>query len=294
MFFRPIPAILSSLLVLSAVSCVSTNEVSSLGERSFPVSSKPSLDSPSHFICWNVHKAGDEEFTREVKSMLASIPKEDGVILCMQEVRSTTYDLIKGLHREKVFGHYASSWRRPFSGLSTGVLTIGNQPLPASEAVSIRAPHRELYVASPKVSLRTGMPLADGRTLEIINCHGLNFVPKSVFPKQLDRIFAELRDPDSPAIVCGDFNVWSGERLRILNEKAREAGLAEAKTRNPGTSPAPKWLRGLKRFNGFDPGIPLDRIYTRGIDVLDCRSEGSSQSSDHLPLLLRFKVMDAL
>jgi len=36
------------------------------------------------------------EVTREVKSMLASIPKEDGVILCMQEVRSTTYDLIKG------------------------------------------------------------------------------------------------------------------------------------------------------------------------------------------------------
>ncbi|MEM9237475.1 MAG: endonuclease/exonuclease/phosphatase family protein, partial [Verrucomicrobiota bacterium] len=243
------------------------------------------------FICWNVHKASDEKFKREVGELLEAVPKDNGLILCMQEVRSTTFDLIKGLHREEVSGHYAPSWRFPFARKSTGVLTIGNKPLPESGALPIRAPRRELLVASPKVSLSNEVPLADGRKLEIINCHGLNFVPVSVLPQQLERIFDPLEDASSPAIVCGDFNVWSRERLELLRRHADAAGLTEALPRGETHSPAPRWLRWMKPINGFDPDIRLDRIFTRGIEVIDCYAHTESDSSDHQPLVLSYRVL---
>lgn len=282
----------SILLALTAASCMSGRDVLHLGEKvsEAPTVRRATPGAPSHFICWNVHKASDERFTEEVQSLLETIPKEDGVILCLQEVRSSTYELIKDLHREKVSGHYAPSWKLAFSKQSTGVLTVGNWPLPAEGAERISSPRREMLVASPKVALHTELPLADGKSLQVVNCHGLIFVSQAVFERQLDRIFGAIGDRDDPAIVCGDFNVWSESRLEMLRAKAREVGMSEAKTRNPGSSPAPKWLRGLHRFNGFDPDIPLDRIFTRGVDVLDCYSVENSLCSDHLPLVLRFSV----
>ena len=171
------------------------------------------------------------------------------------------------------------------------MLTIGNQPLSESGVLPIRAPRRELYVASPKVSLKSEVALDDGQKLQVLNCHGLNFVPFSVLPKQLDQIFGALEDSDAPAIVCGDFNVWSKRRLELLEERANAAGLVEATPRGTEHSPAPKWLGWMNRINGFDPAIRLDRIYTRGIDVIDCYSHTESESSDHLPLVLSYKVL---
>ncbi|MFV1994578.1 MAG: endonuclease/exonuclease/phosphatase family protein [Verrucomicrobiales bacterium] len=281
---------LGLLLALASPGCLSSRDVQSLGERPSR-EAELSLSGPSsHFVSWNVHKATDERFAREVKDLLATIPEDDRVILCMQEVRSSTYDLIKDLHRNEVSGHYAPSWRYPFSQRSTGVLTISNWSQPAARATSIPSPRREFLLTSPKVSLHTEVGLEGSDNLQVINCHGLNFVTDSVFARQLDEIFTNLRGPESPAIVCGDFNVWSADRLEILLEKAREAGLAEADPPEPGISAAPRWRRWLKGFQGYDPDIALDRIFTRGIDVLECYYDESSLSSDHLPLVLRFRV----
>lgn len=290
MFARLRCVILLALLASGISGCVSLYEVQSLGTSRLPAAAAASMDQSSHFICWNVHKADDTRFSREMKELLNSIPVDDGVLICLQEVRSTTYERIKGLHREAVSGHYAPSWRRPFSDYSTGVMTVGNHPLPAAGVKSIRSPKRELLVATPKVSLRTEVPLEDGRKLEVINCHGLNFVPVRVLPAQLEAIFAEIRDPESPAILCGDFNTWSPRRLRLLDETARLHGLEEVETRDSGVSPPPKWLHRLKGWHGYDPDLRLDRIYTRGVEVLDCYSDPTPESSDHFPLVLRYKV----
>ncbi|MGB1129667.1 MAG: endonuclease/exonuclease/phosphatase family protein [Haloferula sp.] len=290
MRFRFICFGLLGLLALSPLSCVPMGQHAPLG--SFQGQQEVAEnESPAHFICWNVHKASDAVFTEDVRELLDAIPEKNKVTMCLQEVRSTTFDMIKGLHREEVSGHYAPSWRFAFSGQSTGVMTIGNQPLPDSGIKHIRAPRRELYVASPKVSLRSEVPLADGRNLQIVNCHGLNFVPFSVLPDQLEQIFGSLRCSESPAIVCGDFNVWSERRLKLLNRYASQAGLVEAQPRGKAHSPAPKWLGWLNRVNGFDPEIRLDRIFTRGVEVLDCYSHDGSESSDHQPLVLSYRVL---
>ena len=44
---------------------------------------------------------------------------------------------------------------------------------------------------------------------------------------QLDQIFDTLEASNSPEIVCGDFNVWSERRLKLLNQRTADAGLAE-------------------------------------------------------------------
>jgi endonuclease/exonuclease/phosphatase family metal-dependent hydrolase len=284
-------ATLIGITALFSMSCVSMETCSSLGSHRHSVKEGSDCDSHSHFISWNVHKAKTQVFTQDVRTLLAEIPEGNNLTLCLQESRSTTFDRITGLHREEVSGHYAPSWRFPFARESTGVLTVGNQVLPHSGVLRVPSPCRELYVASPKVSLRSEIPLDDGRQLQIVNCHGLNFVRISSLPDQLDKIFGSLQCSKSPAIVCGDFNAWSEERLQLLNQKAMDAGLAEAHPRGDEHSPAPKWLGWMKRFNGFDPKIRLDRIYTRGIEVTDCYSHPGVRSSDHLPLIMSYRVL---
>lgn len=294
MLFRHLRLFLLGLLVLLSVSCLSVGDMASVGSPSGEALRKiPVSGSASHFICWNVHKADHENFQQDIGKLLAKVPKENGLTLCLQEVRCTTFDLITEHKPEGVSGYYAPSWRLPFSRRSTGVLTIANQPLPASGAMPIMAPRREFYVASPKVSLKTETSLPDGRMLQIVNCHGLNFVPFSVLPKQLDQIFDALECSESPTIVCGDFNVWSQKRLDLLEQRAAKAGLVEARPRGPEHSPAPKWLRWMNRFNGYDPDIRLDRIYTRGLEVIDCYAYAGFDSSDHQPLILSYKLLPA-
>ncbi|MFK5923680.1 MAG: endonuclease/exonuclease/phosphatase family protein [Verrucomicrobiota bacterium] len=247
---------------------------------------------PSYLLSWNVHKSEDKGFIKEVQQILKDVPDQAGVILCLQEVRSSTYELIKDLHSEKVSGHYSPSWRYSFSKRSTGLLTVGDSSFAAGDAQArqLLSPGREFGFVSPKVSVFTELISADGKKLQIINCHGLNFVTIQTYAKQLDQIFDALEGRDGAAIVCGDFNVWSDRRLDLLRKKAQQVGLNEAVNRAPGKSPALAWMRGLKGVGGYDPALHLDRIFTRGVEVLDCYSIESSTSSDHLPVVLRFNL----
>ncbi len=280
------------LLMLSATSCLSGRGVKPLGDQVEIVRGRAAEKMPSYLLSWNVHKSEDESFIKEVKQILKDVPDEAGVILCLQEVRSSTYELIKDLHSDKVSGHYSPSWRYPFFKRSTGLLTIGDSSFASGDAQArqLLSPGREFGFVSPKVSLVTELTLPDGGKLQIINCHGLNFVSSETFAKQIDQIIDALEDSCEAAIVCGDFNVWSEQRLDLLRGKARQVGLREAVNRAPGKSPAPAWISGLKGVGGYDPALHLDRVFTRGVEVLDCYSIEGSTSSDHLPVVLRFNL----
>ena len=286
----PFAALIGVTAFLS-VGCISVDTVTPLALAKHTVREKLADRQDSYLISWNAHKARGAAFTDDIRDMLEDIPPDANVTVCLQEVRSTTFDKIEDLHHGELGGHYAPSWRFPFSMKSTGVMTIANRLLPDAGARRIEAPTRELYVTSPKVSLRSEIPLSDGRQLQIINCHGLNFVRLSALPAQLDKVFNSLQSSTSPAIVCGDFNAWSKQRLKLLDEKASAAGLTEAFPRGDDHSPAPKWLGWMKPFNGFDPEIRLDRIYTRGIKVTDCYAHTGTTSSDHLPLIMSYRVL---
>ena len=164
-------------LLLVTGGCISSRKTFSLGDGKVGHEIAGLAESPSYIISWNIHKASDERFVREVGDLLADVPSDERVILCLQEARSSTYEIIKGEHNERLSGHYTPSWHYPFSQRSTGVLTIGNGVNFHSTAEQIHSKHREFYFVSPKVSLRSEIDLGDGHKLQVINCHGLNFVP---------------------------------------------------------------------------------------------------------------------
>lgn len=279
----------ASGLLLTAVGCISSRSTFPFSDGEQRQQAVPFAESPSYVISWNVHKAKDERFVNEVGDLLKDLPSKAGVIFCLQEARSSTYDLIKQRYPRQVSGHYAPSWHYPFFQRSTGVLTVRNEGITKSSAERIPAPYREFYFTSPKVSLSSKFVVGAGAPLQVINCHCLNFVSGAAFEKQLDEILKPLQGHDHPAIVCGDFNVWNADRLDALRKKAEQFGLVEAENRSPGKSASLQWFRGLNVINGYDPDIGLDRFFTRGVEIIDCYTAKGSLSSDHLPVILRFK-----
>ena len=294
-------------LVLGQIGCVSgTHSVGvSLGkadseEQVVPVTEPASqeqivesgdVDWRIHLVCWNVHKSTDEMFQRELKSLVADVGEGDGLMFCLQEARPATWEAIRGLcPDDSLLGQYAESWRYPMSATSTGVMTVSGSGLPTVANERLHSGGREFFFTSPKVSLVSRMVLPDGRSLRMVNCHGLNFVTGKIFHAQLDEVFASLEagSDTGPAILCGDFNVWSCGRLAALEERVQAAGLTEASADGHSGPDTPALLRALTPLVGYDPGIPLDRIYTRGLKVIGCRSVKGLESSDHAPQVLEF------
>ena len=173
-------------------------------------------------------------------------------------------------------------------------MTLSESGLAPAVVEGLHSERREFFIASPKVCLRSELTLGDGRTLVVVNCHGLNFVTNRSFQRQLDQVFASISGSGAgdAVIVCGDFNVWSSERLEMLETKAREAGLTEAGADEHCGPDTPALLRLATPLFGYDPDIPLDRIYARGIDIQECRSLSHVECSDHSPLVLRFSLAD--
>ena len=214
---------------LGLVSCLTQGGVSEL--KNGGPEGVLDVEATHHLVCWNIHKAADDLFREEVGGVVATIPADKGLLLCLQEVRSTTFEYMSGLHLDEVAGHYAPSWRYPYSKKSTGVLTVSRGWGEPAEAERLLSPNRELWITSPKVSMLSEWAISGGKTLQVVNCHGLNFVSDRVFERQMEQVFSAIVGGTGPALVCGDFNTWSAERLRRLRAQAGRWHRAETEPR---------------------------------------------------------------
>jgi len=87
---------------------------------------------------------------------------------------------------------------------------------------------------------------------------------------------------DEPLIIAGDFNDWRGNAERHLHD---DLGVEEAYKNIHGSY--------ARTFPAKLPLLSMDRIYSRGLDIVDChRLHGKpwSQLSDHTPLLAEFRI----
>ena len=94
-----------------------------------------------------------------------------------------------------------------------------------------------------------------------------------------DRIESHV-PADAPLLVAGDFNDWLGKGARTLT---RRLGLSEAFNELHGRHARswPSWL----------PLLRMDRIYYRGLEVVECerlQQPHWGRLSDHLPLQATF------
>jgi len=89
---------------------------------------------------------------------------------------------------------------------------------------------------------------------------------------------------EDPLIIAGDFNDWRGRAEKRLNSKL---GVVDVFKNQYG--------KHVKSFPSWLPILPMDRIYSRGVELVNCQSlQGLpwKNLSDHLPLLAEFAFID--
>jgi endonuclease/exonuclease/phosphatase family metal-dependent hydrolase len=127
------------------------------------------------------------------------------------------------------------------------------------------------------------------RPLTCVCVHlGLLQVSRTMQVERLVQWLAESCTPSDPLIVAGDFNDWRARRSRLSGALFDALGLEEAFEAQHG--------RPARTFPAAFPMLTLDRIYTRGVQVLraerlagEVRGVNWRGMSDHAGLFIEFR-----
>ncbi|TXI19772.1 MAG: EEP domain-containing protein [Nitrosomonas sp.] len=87
---------------------------------------------------------------------------------------------------------------------------------------------------------------------------------------------------DEPLIIAGDFNDWRGRVEHYLHQ---DLGVKEVFKNRHGVH--------ARTFPAWLPLLSMDRIYFRGLDVVDCiylQGKPWRRLSDHIPLVAEFRL----
>lgn len=130
----------------------------------------------------------------------------------------------------------------------------------------------EPLVGTRKASNINRYPFATpGESLLVANIHSINFsLGVKAFQRQLTRLTIVLHQHKGPLIFAGDFNIWNKRRAKLVRRMKENLNLKEV---------------------NFTPdsrkvvfGYPLDRIYYRGLTLIEADTE-PLPSSDHDALI---------
>jgi endonuclease/exonuclease/phosphatase family metal-dependent hydrolase len=125
----------------------------------------------------------------------------------------------------------------------------------------------------------------DGVPMHLINVHlGLFAASRRRQSDLIIDLVHEAVPPDAPLVIAGDFNDWNNH----LDARITQAlGMCEAAVEHGRRSGASR--RGPARtFPALLPWLTLDRIYLRGLRVMQAQAMGGklwARMSDHAPLV---------
>jgi endonuclease/exonuclease/phosphatase (EEP) superfamily protein YafD len=156
-----------------------------------------------------------------------------------------------------------------------GVLTASKTV--ASKAKAFLSEKREAFFGTHKSLLLSTYPFMHGKKLLIVNIHAINFRENHAYEKEKKRLLNYLASYSGALIVAGDFNTWSGSRLKILLDITEELGLKKVPFETE---------KGVKSFWGNH----LDMIFYRGLELQEYRVYDDEGISDHRPLFARFSL----
>jgi endonuclease/exonuclease/phosphatase (EEP) superfamily protein YafD len=160
-------------------------------------------DRPLTLVSWNIHKAADEGWDRDLARFAAGAD----IVLLQEAVLSVA--LRDTLLRERLIWMQADAWRGRTD--VTGVLTAARAP--ATAACVSRA--LEPLLGVPKSALVTYYRLAGRRhTLAVANVHSVNFsLALGGYRDQLEAVAAVLASHQGPIVLC--------RRLQYVEPRAR-------------------------------------------------------------------------
>ncbi|AOR59850.1 hypothetical protein A8F97_13200 [Pectobacterium parmentieri] len=215
-------------------------------------------------MVWNIFKQQRMNWL----SVLQNFGKDTQLVL-LQEAQSTP-DLIRFATT-----HYLSADQVPAIILPhpSGVMTLSA----AQPVYCCPLREREPLLRLAKSSLVTVYALQNGQRLMVINIHAVNFsFGVEVYTKQLAAIGEQLVHHQGPAIMAGDFNAWSQQRISALNRFAAGMRLQEV------------CFVDDQRRKAF--GRPLDFVFYREL-IVNQSSVLVTTASDHNPLLVEFSLI---
>jgi endonuclease/exonuclease/phosphatase (EEP) superfamily protein YafD len=136
----------------------------------------------------------------------------------------------------------------------------------------------EPWVKTHKVSFLCRYELKDNSFLTVINVHMINFVKIKKFKEQLNQIREIASLESGRLIICGDFNTWSKKRMNLLLKLISDLDLSLVKFSK-------------NSHKKILLSNPLDHIFYRGLEVVESKILDDIKTSDHKPMLVRFKLI---
>lgn len=216
---------------------------------------------PKRFsVCvWNLHKCKARRW------------KEEFAQYCRQNDLFLTQEMMFLPEKESCFSSEGLEWTAAISFLSflrrapVGIATGCRAPVIRAD---FRANVFEPFVQTPKMTLSTLYPTVQGPLL-VVNLHAINFTGLKSFSRHMTAAAELLNGFNGPALVAGDFNVWSQKRLNAMRQTAQALHLQE--------------IQFLPDERARFFGKKLDFLFTRGLNVLQAQTQ-ISHASDHNPL----------
>ncbi len=138
---------------------------------------------------------------------------------------------------------------------------------------------KEFLISTRKSTLLTSHSFSNGEPLHLLNMHGINFVSSKIFSKELEKIKAILTSCSGALIVSGDFNNWSKNRIKALEEFQAELSLHKAVVQES---------HHIKHV--FSK--PIDHIFYRGLKLIKAEAIDTKKVSDHNPIHAVFEQLE--
>lgn len=249
---------------------------SSVEHKRTPTSIETAMElvSPFNVLIWNSYKGSDSQFANDLSSML---PSYELVLLQEAQENNLFKDLLE--NQESFKTSFSKSWGK------NGVLTASRASILSS--TPLRSNVREFYFTTPKSALVTLHPLRDDQgelhQLLVINLHMINFRETHAVRAQLEEYTPFLRAHQGPILVGGDFNTWNSYRTQAVEDYFKQFNLIEIDYRDEDNRDArSKLVVGV-----------LDRVYQRGLEVIETKVYEEINSSDHYPFSAKLRVIPA-
>jgi len=215
-------------------------------------------------VNWNIQKGRDPQWTTDLATF-----QGDPDLVIIQEASLDSHAW--GVVTADQYHSFSPGYRTMQS--QTGVMTVSaTKPLRQCNFVSV-----EPWIRTPKATLITEYGLTDtDQTLLVVNIHAVSFTfGTRVFQEQIRQAQSVLDHHTGPILLSGDFNTWRGRRTEILNQMTDGLRLEMVAYDED------------HRKRVF--GLPLDHIYTRGLEVLEATTRVTN-SSDHNPMSVRLRL----
>ena len=222
---------------------------------------------PNRFrlLVWNLHKQSDKGWDRDLVKFAGTSD-----VIVLQEVVSipSLRDILLDAGMRLVM---ASSFL--YESNDIGVLVASR----VAPVASCTQRSLEPIIRIPKSVVLTWLQIAGrNETLVVANIHAINFEIGTVsYGAQIASMADVLSRHKGPILVAGDFNTWSDERGRLVEETFTRLGMVE--------------VRFSTDERSLFLGRHVDHIYIRGLGVMDAGAIPVA-SSDHNPIMATFQI----